>query len=274
MKGVEASFEIITVGNELLTGGTLNTNSQWLSERITQLGGFVSRCTVIRDDVDEIAKALQESLRRDAKFVIIAGGLGPTYDDRTLEGVAKGLSRRLVVNMQALQMLKVKYKELTEKGVIEKFELTQPRVKMARLPVGGIPLPNPVGTAPGVLLRVNTSITACLPGVPAEMKGIFEDSLKQLITKVTGRVFTYLHSLILEGIVESALAPFLDRIVAQFPDVYIKSHPGGIEGKISRIRVEISGKSRRKRQSETKVMRASEKLAKLVESRGGSIAIA
>ncbi len=273
MQREEPSFEIITVGNELLTGRTLNTNSQWLSERITQLGGFVSRCTVIRDDVTEISRALRESLRRDTKFVIIAGGLGPTYDDRTLEGVAKGLSRRLLVNKQALQMLKVKYKQMTEKGVIEKFELTEPRVKMARLPVRGIPLPNPVGTAPGVLLRVDTSIAACLPGVPSEMKGIFEDSLKRLITKLTGRVYTYSRSLMLKGIVESSLAPLLDGIVAKFPDVYIKSHPRGIEGTISRIQVEIGGKSRRKGVAETKVNNVAEELGKLVQGRGGSIAL-
>ena len=267
----EQVCEIITVGNELLTGRTLNTNSQWLAERITQLGGFVRRCVVVRDDVIEIAEILKEALTRNPNFIIFAGGLGPTYDDLTLDGVAKGFKRRLVVNKRALQMLRTKYRQMWKKGVIEKYELTEARIKMARLPSGAIPLLNPVGTAPGVLLNLDSCILACLPGVPSEMKGIFEESLKQVIAERTGRVFSYSRTLNVEGIVESSIAPLLEKIVGRFPDVYIKSHPQGIEGGISRIRIEFTGRSRTKARVKVRVSKAAQELAKVIRKRGGSV---
>ncbi|MCK4474444.1 competence damage-inducible protein A, partial [Candidatus Bathyarchaeota archaeon] len=144
-------MEIICVGNELLIGKTLNTNAHWLAKRITSLGSSVKRITVVGDEVNEIAKAVREALQRKPRFIITVGGLGPTFDDKTLEGVAEALKGELEVDEKALEMVKEKYETYFREGRMERAELTPPRVKMARLPKGAKPLPNPVGTAPGVM---------------------------------------------------------------------------------------------------------------------------
>ncbi|MCJ7767212.1 molybdopterin-binding protein, partial [Candidatus Bathyarchaeota archaeon] len=79
-------LEIVCVGNELLIGKTLNTNAHWLAKRATSLGVMVKRVTVILDEVDEVATVLREALNRKPRFIITTGGLGPTFDDKTLEG--------------------------------------------------------------------------------------------------------------------------------------------------------------------------------------------
>src|SRR5512136_3085897 len=103
-------LEIICVGNELLIGKTLNTNAHWLAKRVTSLGAKVKRVTVILDEVDAIAAVLRETLNRKPRFVVTTGGLGPTFDDKTLEGIAEGLNRKLEVNKKALKSVKEKYK--------------------------------------------------------------------------------------------------------------------------------------------------------------------
>ena len=147
---MSVEMEIVCVGNELLIGKTLNTNAQWLAKRATTLGVIVHRITVVGDDVDEIASAMRESLRRKPRFIITTGGLGPTFDDKTLEGIAKGFRRKLEVNDEALQMVRGKYEALLREGRIEKVELTPARVKMATFPESTKPLHNSVGTAPGM----------------------------------------------------------------------------------------------------------------------------
>src|SRR4030066_2372561 len=127
-------MEIICVGNELLIGKILNTNAQWLSKESTNFGITIKRITVIADNVDEIANAIQEALRRKPKFIITTGGLGPTFDDKTLEGIAKALNRKLEVNEKALEMVKEKYETYATKTETNNAELTQPQIKMATIP--------------------------------------------------------------------------------------------------------------------------------------------
>ncbi|MCD6443680.1 nicotinamide mononucleotide deamidase-related protein [Candidatus Bathyarchaeota archaeon] len=221
-------FEILTIGNELLIGKILNTNAHWLAKRITSLGGKVTRILVVGDDVEEIASALKSCLDRHPDFVLTVGGLGPTFDDKTLEGVAYALGRGLKVNEEALEMVKAKYEALSRlRG--RKLELTPVRVKMATLPEGAKPIRNPVGTAPGVLLETEGVTIISLPGVPSEMKAIFEDSLVPMIKERSKLVFCE-KSLRVDGIYESELAPIIDQVLRENPRVYIKSHPKREEG--------------------------------------------
>src|SRR3990170_4623575 len=143
-------MEIISLGNELLIGKVLNTNAQWLAKRATNLGITVKRVTVVRDDVDETARAIRETLKRKPQFIVTTGGLGPTFDDKTLESIAKALKRKLEVNQVALEMVKEKYQTYASKRGSNSVELTQPRVKMATIPENATPIPNPVGAAPAV----------------------------------------------------------------------------------------------------------------------------
>ena len=233
-------IEIICVGNELLMGSTVNTNASWLSQEIYKLGCVTARHTVVGDDADCIAEAVRESLRRHTDLLIVTGGLGPTYDDRTLEGVAKALRRKLKVNEQALKQVEAKYRELAERGVIAKFELTPARVKMAFLPSKSTPLRNPVGTAPAVMINYKTSKIFCLPGVPAEMKAIFEESVAPLIKQLVGTLFVAEGCLEVKNLPESSLAPILDKVVEKRRGVYVKSHPRSFEGSEPKLEIYIS----------------------------------
>ena len=138
------TMEIICVGNELLIGKTLNTNAQWIARQATALGITVKRVTVVADEVEEIATAIQETLKRKPRFAITTGGLGPTFDDKTLQGIAAALDRKLEINTEALEMVRKKYKAYArEKGAAETVELTHSRVKMATLPEKTEPIKTP-----------------------------------------------------------------------------------------------------------------------------------
>ncbi|WP_455367624.1 molybdopterin-binding protein [[Eubacterium] cellulosolvens] len=221
-----AGFELLFIGNELLIGKTLNTNSQWLTRSLTSLGGVCYRITVIRDDLEEISNSIKEILNRSARFLIISGGLGPTYDDMTLEGVAQALSRPLKIDDNALQWISQKYEELRRLGQISNTEMTPVRLKMARLPARSTPLQNPVGTAPGVLLEEKGRKIICLPGVPQEMEAIFNSSLRNLIISEIGEYAFLESSFLVAGLGESDLAALIKKIKEKYtPYVYVKSHP-------------------------------------------------
>ena len=220
------SIEIIGVGNELLIGRIANTNAQWLAKRITTTGLSVSRITVIGDDTTEISTAILESLKRKPKMIITTGGLGPTFDDKTLEGISKALKRPLKVNPEAKKMIEDRYRRLLQEGRIEdEVELTPPRVKMATLPENSKPLPNPVGTAPGVLIQTDDTTIIALPGVPPEMEAIFDDSIQPMLRKIAGNAVFYESSMVGVGVMESDLAPLIDKTMHDNPYIYIKSHP-------------------------------------------------
>lgn len=230
--------EIINVGNELLDGRTVNTNLNWLSGRLSELGYIVSRATIVRDDLTDIAKAVKESLRRRPKWVLISGGLGPTHDDKTLQAVAKALGKRLKLNRDIVEGLRKRYQELAAQGVIKDPSLTKERLKMARLPEGGVPLQNRVGTAPGVLVEKYGVKIVCLPGVPKELMDIFDNVLKPMLEKDSGGGGFLVRNILVEGIVESRLAPLLVETMKKFPGIYLKSNPKGVE-KVSRVLVDF-----------------------------------
>ena len=264
----QTRFNLITVGYEILDGKILNTNSKWLAERITSMGGRVDRMITVGDDVDEIVWAIRESIKSGVDWIITSGGLGPTYDDLTLKGIAKALRRKLVLNRKALEMLKRRYEKLYEEGVIPSPELIPQRIKMAMLPRGGKPLKNDVGSAPGVLLRYGKTRIVCLPGVPSELKNIFENEVEPFIRKGLKRVYRVERWFEVKGIAESTLAPKLEILRLRNPNVYIKSHPRMEEGK-SVIRVQLISAANRLKTAEKRIEDMAEYLKKIVmEFRG------
>jgi nicotinamide-nucleotide amidase len=224
-------MEIISVGNELLIGKVLNTNAHWLAKRAITLGMTVKRVTVVPDDVDETARAIRETLKRKPQFVVTTGGLGPTFDDKTLESIAKALKRKLEVNQVALEMVKEKYQIYASKRGRSSADLTQPRVKMATIPENAEPIRNPVGTAPAVRINLKGTVLIALPGVPREMEAIFEESIAPLLKSAARGNSFHEESLYVDGIMESALAPLIDRVMHDNPEIYVKSHPRGAENK-------------------------------------------
>lgn len=263
-------FEIVTMGNELLIGKILNTNAHWLAKRIADLGGIVSRITVVGDDVSNIKSVIEETLDRTPDFVITSGGLGPTFDDKTLEAISKAVDKPLELNKQAYNLVKEKYLSYYNAGLLKKFELTPPRLKMAKLPAEAKPLYNPVGTAPGVLLKHKGTMLIALPGVPREMQSIFENDVAILIQSYTKNLFTYKKSLRVTGVVESEIAPLIDATMRENPHIYIKSHPKGAEP-TPLIELFFTATSESEGLSKKRVEKAIKQISKKIIENGGSV---
>jgi len=262
-------IEIICIGNELLIGKVVNTNAQWLAKRITILGLSVNRITVIDDNIKEISTIMKEAVRRKPQFIITTGGLGPTFDDKTLEGVAKALSRSLEVHSEALKMVEEKYRKYAKEGRIEKIELTPPRVKMAKLPKESSPLPNPIGTAPGVITKSKGVTIIALPGVPSEMEAIFDESVASLLKRAAGNVTFYETSIEVDGIMESDMAPLIDRVMHDNPYVYVKSHPSRTgEGK-PHLELHVSTTAEDSATAKNRVSKAFVQITELAQMKGG-----
>ena len=224
-------MEIISIGNELLIGKVLNTNAHWLSKRATSVGIKVKRITIIPDEVDETARAIRETLKRKPNFIVTTGGLGPTFDDKTLESIAKALKRKLEINKDALEMVKEKYQIYVRKRRNNNTELTQPRMKMATIPENSTPIRNPLGTAPAVQINLEDTVLIALPGVPREMEAIFEQTVAPMLRHASHGATFYEESIYADDVMESALAPLIDKVMIENPSVYVKSHSRGEENK-------------------------------------------
>src|SRR5512141_1596064 len=166
--GCDRCVEILAIGNELLVGQVQDTNTYWLVRSLTALGARVRRAVILRDEYDEIADALASALKRKPRLIITTGGLGPTDDDLTMRALSQALSLELVEDPVALEMVRQRYVYLA--GIRPNFsaDLNEARRKMALLPLGGTPIYNPNGAAPGVVLDANgTTTIVSMPGVPS-----------------------------------------------------------------------------------------------------------
>jgi nicotinamide-nucleotide amidase len=171
--------EIIAIGDELTTGQRLDTNSQWLAERLTECGVEVAFHTTIGDELADNVAAFQAAVRR-VDIVVATGGLGPTADDLTREALAAMAGVGLVRDEASLEHIRQLFarrgREMPERNVVQ-----------ADFPAGARPIRNEYGTAPGIELRVEPSPSAAcavfaLPGVPAEMKPMWHAHVLPAIT--------------------------------------------------------------------------------------------
>lgn len=215
--------EIFIIGNEILIGDIQDTNTHWLCKEINSLGGRISRVTLLRDVDAVIAGEVHAALARGAEVIITSGGLGPTADDLTLAAVARGVGVEVRLHEQALQMVRDRYDELTAQGVLTQGGLNPAREKMAWLPAGAVPLSNPVGTAPGVLLKTGRTAIISLPGVPSELKGIFNSSLQPFLQETFRGGISVMQTITVQSNDESLMEPVLSRVVNDHPGIYIKS---------------------------------------------------
>jgi molybdopterin-biosynthesis enzyme MoeA-like protein len=234
------------------------------------MGVIVKRIIVAADNVNEIADVIREALQRKPRFIITTGGLGPTFDDKTLEGTAKALNRKLKISGKALAMIKKKYESYVRERKMEKAELTPARVKMATIPENAEPLPNPVGTAPGVRIDVEGTVLIALPGVPSEMKSIFDETVAPLIKKEAGENTFFEESVYVNGIMESTLAPFIDQVMHDNPYVYVKSHPRGEERK-PHLEIHFSTSATEPKIAKDRLKMAITRLSVLIEKAGGKV---
>ena len=236
-----AQAEIIAVGNEILDGDVLDTNSNWICQQLTGLGVVVAQVVQVRDRGRAIGDALQGALKREPELIVLVGGLGPTEDDLTLQAVGDALGRALIVDPTALTWVQACYRRLADIGHVDLAEMTPARAKMARLPEGSEPLPNGVGAAPGVLLDERGAAVVCLPGVPAEMKDIFEQGLRPVLNRRLGQGYSAQWQATVACGDESVLSPILRQVTAVHPGAYIKSR-AGLFGPDARFRITLSSR--------------------------------
>ncbi|TFG23100.1 MAG: competence damage-inducible protein A [Promethearchaeota archaeon] len=216
-------IEILVIGNEILIGKTQDTNSNWMAKRIAKYGHKLRRITSIGDSLEEISSTIQAILEREPDIIITSGGLGPTFDDMTLEGIALGLNRKIVLNEHALNSIRKAYENANKAGILKLEGLTKERKKMAYLPKGSTPLPNIRGTAPGVKIEEKNTIIFILPGVPAEMKAMFLNVISPILKAKRGRFVE--KGFIFKGIGESQIAPYVTELENKYPKLWIKTHP-------------------------------------------------
>ncbi len=255
---------IIAIGDELLTGRTLDYNSHWIAKRLTGLGIEVRRIIVVPDDENEIISAIRDAVnKKDINIIITTGGLGPTPGDITLEAISKALNTKLKLNEKALRMIKDRYEELFKLGYVSSMEMNPSREKMALLPEGAIPFFNPIGVAPGVFLQVaeKKSIIS-LPGVPSEMMYLLEQILKYVHLE-SRDIFIKTREITIEVRDESTFAEILSDIRERFLGINIKSYPLGF-GKRVFMRVIIIAKGKNPDELDELIQKSIEYLRKKV----------
>jgi molybdenum cofactor synthesis domain-containing protein len=215
--------ELLVVGNEILIGKTQDTNSNYMAKRITKYGHKIRRITAVGDELEEISNAMREAINRKPDMIIVCGGLGPTFDDMTLQGIAHALNTELELNQHAYNSIKRRYEAAFKRGILKLDGMTKEREKMAYLPKGSTPLPNERGTAPGVKIKNNDTLIFCLPGVPMEMKSMFKIVVLPILKEQKGKFME--KGFIFTGIGESHIAPYVTEIEEKYPKLWIKPHP-------------------------------------------------
>ncbi|HXB41147.1 MAG TPA: molybdopterin-binding protein [Bacteroidia bacterium] len=227
--------EIITIGNEILIGQIVDTNSAWLGTQLNLAGISVKQITSVSDEKDHILEALAFAEKR-ADIIIITGGLGPTKDDITKHTLCEYFNTRFITNKEVLEYVKHLFTSRNK-------PLLEVNLKQADVPENCEVLPNKNGTAPGMWFKKNTKIFISMPGVPNEMKGIFSDYALPKLKDNFELPFIYHRTILTEGIGESFLAKLLEDWENALSKKGIKLAYLPAKGKV-RLRLSATGKNK------------------------------
>jgi nicotinamide-nucleotide amidase len=223
-----ATAEIVAIGSEMLLGQIIDTNSAWMAQRLTALGVDLYFKSVVGDNPGRMKEVISRALER-ADVVITSGGLGPTQDDLTREIVAEVTGRKLV---QSRQMLEEVEEHFRRRGRV----MTPNNLRQSYMPEGAIPVKNPNGTAPCFIVEDPRGIVFSLPGVPVEMKWLFEHEVEPYLRKKFN-LAEVIHYRVLKvvGIGESAVDDKVGHLIANSrnPTVGVLAHPGQVDVRIA-----------------------------------------
>lgn len=168
-----ATAEIVATGSELTLGRIANTNAQWLSQRLLDLGFDVRFHTAVGDRLPDLLEAIRRAAG-SCDLVVVTGGLGPTRDDLTRDVVARLTGREMVTDKEALASIRARLDLI-------QIPLTPKNAVQARVPDGAEVFQNPAGMAPGFAIRLGRAWVVALPGVPREMRAIFDASVARFL---------------------------------------------------------------------------------------------
>jgi nicotinamide-nucleotide amidase len=216
---------LTAIGDELVGGFTLDSNSHWLAERLRLLGYPVKRITAIRDRPHEIVDQIRRELAdTELTDVFVSGGLGPTPDDRTFASMADALGRDLIIWEETRARIERRVRRMHEAGLLESPDLTEGNLRMARIPAGPLHVfKNKRGMAPGVVYEAEGKRIFILPGVPLELKGIFTEELEPQF--LAGGSAAIVRELRFMFAVEARFYPLMRELEEKFPDVSVGSYP-------------------------------------------------
>lgn len=250
MKEVNAA--IITIGDELLIGQTVDTNSAFIAQELNKIGIWVKRRIAVGDVEEEILSALREQ-SSDCSVLIITGGLGPTADDITKPTLCKYFDSNIIVDEKTLQHVKDIFIRLN-RPMIER------NLRQAEVPDNCTVLPNARGTAPGMWWEKNGVIYASLPGVPHEMKGLMESSVLPKLKEALLLPSVLHKTLVTSGVGESTIADKVEAFEKGLPShirlAYLPSY--GV------VRLRLTGRGPASERLEKEISQQFEKLKPLV----------
>jgi nicotinamide-nucleotide amidase len=227
------NISIITIGDELLIGQVIDTNSAWMAQELNKAGFWVNRRLAIGDGRADILNALEQE-SEEADIILITGGLGPTADDITKPVLCEYFNTSLVVNEAALENVKNIFIKILQRPLIER------NLKQAEVPSSCIVIQNKRGTAPGMLFEKNGKIFVSMPGVPHEMKGMMTDDVVPFLLNRYGTAYIAHRTILTAGIGESAIADHIQYFETSLPPeiklAYLPNYG------MVRLRLTISGK--------------------------------
>ncbi len=224
--------EIIVVGDEVLAGRVVDTNSALIAQRLEQIGEQVSRVVRVGDDREAIKRALAGSLVI-SRLIFVVGGLGPTSDDKTLNAVCELLERKVLIHQPTLKRIKAFF---ANKGQ----PMPELAKKQAYVPEGAVVFKNPLGMVPGMVLEHQGSTVVLLPGVPQEIEGLLDKGVIEHLKARFARARVYYSILKTFGVIESRIAPGVTRTVKKYPGVSVGFYPS-----VSGVDLLFSGRDER-----------------------------
>lgn len=231
--------EIITIGDELLIGQVIDSNSAWIAEQLNLVGIRVHQITSISDGRKHILKTLKDASGR-ANLVLITGGLGPTKDDITKHTLCEYFKTELVFHQPSFENVEKLFKA---RG----YKVTELNRKQAEVPANSTPLPNPNGTAPGMWFEKDAVIYVSMPGVPFEMKPMITNEVLPRLAKKLNSSYIVHKTILTHGVGESLLAKIIesweDKLPKKVKLAYLPQ-PG-----IVRLRLTAVGSDKNKLQS-------------------------
>ena len=223
-----ATAEIVAIGSELLLGQIVDTNSAWMAQRLTALGVNLYFKSVVGDNPGRMREVISRALER-ADIVITSGGIGPTQDDLTREIVAEVTGRKLVQDAGMLAQVEEHFRRRGR-------PMTPNNIRQSYMPEGAIPIKNPNGTAPSFIVEDPRGVIYSLPGVPVEMKWLFEHEVEPYLRKKFN-LAEVIHYRVLKiiGIGESAVDDKVGHLIAnsQNPTVGVLALPGQVDVRVA-----------------------------------------
>ncbi len=223
------SVIILVVSREILEGSVVDRNAAFMANRIDDLGYRVRCIQVVDRNESEMVAAIQVALEQKPTFLMVTGGLGPSFDDNTRACAAKALGLPMAEDDKAIECVRNSYRRLYAKGAVDDPELTEERRHMALVPKGAESFENPIGSGPAVKLAAGPTTIFLLPGVPAEMQRLFLLYVVPSLTKDGPSTVRGERHIDYHGHDESAISRSLSAISKTMPDVSFRTRVQGTE---------------------------------------------